>query len=99
MRTRERTPDVAVQNFDGTFQSVYGREVRSSRCTKELLNFVVTCVLILGVAAVCLILLGYYGFQSAGSEWLKAIISFCIGVFVPNPTLKDPKPPPSPPAP
>ena len=89
-RARDRTPDVAVQNFDGTFDSVYAREVRSNCCTREVFNFAVTCILVLGVAAVCLVLLGIYGFESAGSEWLKAIISFCLGVFVPNPSLKAP---------
>lgn len=85
---RDRTPDAAVQNFDGSFTNVYGRTVRTQCCTREVLNFAVSAGLIMAVGMTCLILLGVLGFDSTGSEWLKAIISFCIGVFVPNPKLE-----------
>ena len=91
MEQRDRTPDMAVQDFNGNFQSVYGGSVKTRTCTREVFNFAVSAVIILSALLTCLILLGVYGFEAPGAEWLKTIAAFCLGVFLPNPQVKPPK--------
>jgi hypothetical protein len=86
--SRERTPDMAVQTFDGDFVYANGRQVQTRCCTRPLFNFVVTAVLICGAFVTCMIMLSINGFTGPASEWLKTIAAFCMGVFVPNPQIE-----------
>ena len=85
---RQRTPDMAVQGFDGNFQAVHGRKVQTRTCTRELFNFAVSFVIVFVALGACLIMLAVYGFESPGSTWLQTIAAFCLGVFLPNPQVK-----------
>ena len=85
---RNRTPDAAVQQFDGQFQEVYGRQVKTKRCTREVFNFVMVAVVITSVLLAAVITLAVRGLDAPGTPWLQAIVTFCIGVFVPNPQIR-----------
>lgn len=87
LQTRERTPDVAVQQFDGTFQAVRAREVRTRTCTRQLVNFIIAFVICFSALGSCLIMLAVNGFEQPGAQWLQAIAAFCLGVFLPNPRV------------
>jgi hypothetical protein len=88
VKTRERTPDMAVQNFDGTFTKVNGRAVQTRRCTRPVVNFVVIFVVAFSAMMACMITLAVNGFEQPGATWLQTIAAFCLGVFVPNPQVK-----------
>lgn len=86
--TRERTPDMAVQNFDGTFDTVRAREVRTRFCNRALFNFVMTATVVLIALLTSLILLAVRGFDAPGATWLMTTASFCLGVFLPAPQIE-----------
>lgn len=85
---RERTPDMAVQTFDGDFIYANGKQVQTAKCTRPIFNFAVLTAVILSALIASFIMLGVMGFNAPGTDWLKAIIAFCIGVFVPNPQIQ-----------
>lgn len=88
VQQRDRTPDMAVQGFDGNFHTVHAREVKTRVCTREVFNFAVSAAIVMSALLVCLILLAVRGFDAPGSEWLKTIAAFLLGVFLPNPSVK-----------
>jgi len=87
VQSRERTPDMAVQTFDGDFIYANGRQVQTRCCTRPIFNFAVMTGMLCTVLATCLVMLWVFGFSSPGADWLKTIIAFCIGVFVPSPQI------------
>ena len=88
VKSRQRTPDLAVQNFDGTFDTVHAREVRVRFCNRALFNFVMSAAIVIAALITCLVLLAVRGFDSPGASWLQTMASFCLGVFLPNPHIK-----------
>jgi hypothetical protein len=86
--TRDRTPDFAVQNFDGQFDTVHARDVRTRTCNRELFNFSIAAIIVMGALAFCLGMLVVNGFDGPGSAWLQTMAAFCVGVFLPNPQIK-----------
>lgn len=86
--TRERTPDYAVQNFDGTFDTVHAHDVQTRVCSRPLFNFIMVSALVLSALITCLVLLAVRGFEAPGSTWLQTMVSFCLGVFLPSPRIK-----------
>lgn len=85
--TRSQTPTTAVQSFDGGFQAVRAREVRTRACTRPLANFLVMTGVLVACLITAVVLLAVNGFNSTGADWLKTLIAFVLGVFVPNPHL------------
>lgn len=88
LRTRERTPDLAVQTFDGDFEVVRANRVETRRCNRNMFNFLMSALIVSFVCVVCLVYLVVVGFDSPGASWLQTIVAFCVGVFLPQPSVK-----------
>ena len=88
LRTRERTPDFAVQTFDGDFEVVRANRVQTRRCNRQMFNFMMSAVIVSFVCIVSLLYLVIMGFDTPGASWLQTIVAFCVGVFLPQPAVK-----------
>lgn len=85
--TRQRTPDLAVENFEGEYDAVYGREVRPRRCTRRLVNFALQATVVLLVLIASFIILVVKNFEGDGSTWLMGLVGLCLGVLIDGPRL------------
>lgn len=91
VQSRQRTPDLAVQGFDGHFNTVRAREVKTRCCTRAVMNFVLTAIVLGSMLATCVILLVVNGFDAPGADWLMGIAGLCLGVFLPSPKVNKQK--------
>lgn len=88
---REHTPEHAVQNFEGKYDIIHARNVRTRRCNKNCLNFWFIGGLMAAIAIACIILLAVQGTEAPGASFWQTLLTFSIGVMVPNPKYKTEK--------
>lgn len=82
---RQHTPEHAVQNFDGTFNVIHARNVRTRKCDKNCLNFWFLGGLMIAITLVSIALIAVQGLDSTQGRFWQTMLSFAIGVVVPNP--------------
>lgn len=85
---RERTPEHAVQNFEGEFDIVHARNVTARRCNKNCLNFWFIGGVMMAITVVCIVMLAVNGLEAPGTAYWQTLLTFAIGVMVPNPKYK-----------
>lgn len=84
----DHTPEHAVQNFDGTYDVIHARNINRRKCDQSCLNFWLVGGLMIVVAIVSIVLIAVQGLDSTQGRFWQTLLSFAIGVVVPNPKYK-----------
>jgi anti-sigma-K factor RskA len=85
---REHTPEHAVQNFEGEYDIIHARNVSTRRCNKDCLNFWFIGAVMISIVVVCVVMLAVNGTTDPGAPYWQTLLTFAIGVMVPNPKYK-----------
>lgn len=86
INTRQRTPEFAVERFDGEYDMVSARNVVKRRCGSEMINFALIMCVLTAIIIVCICMLIISG-GVAGNFW-ENLLTFSLGVLIPGPKYK-----------
>lgn len=84
----EHTPEHAVQNFEGGYDVIHARNLRTRKCDRSCLNFWFVGGLMILLVIVSIAMIALYGLESTQGRFWQTMLSFAIGVVVPNPKIK-----------
>jgi hypothetical protein len=91
-KQRQRTPEFAVENFDGEITQVHARQLIRSCCHKGTVNFIVYTSMLLSVMCFAVAMMIHVGFDGPGFTFYSGLFTFAMGCFAPAPKLKEPAP-------
>lgn len=86
--TRERTPAMAVINFDGDVRVVRANSLHRSCADKQLLTFLFHCAALVTAVVVGLVMMILRTASSSEFGLWSGIFALGIGGFLPEPSLK-----------
>lgn len=82
------TPEHAVQNFHGGYDVIHARQIQTRRCSRSCLDFWFIGLCMIALILISVAMIAIYGIDSSGGRFWQTLLSFSIGVIVPNPKYK-----------
>lgn len=87
INTKPRTPEHAIERFDGEIDYVNARHVHRAKCDESCLNFWMVMVVMVGIIITSATMLVMRG-VNVGENFWENLLTFSIGVLIPGPKYK-----------